>query len=94
MNDRNYKNPYAVHNMVLAYHLNEYSSMLLDLTYPPEQSYENMRSVQNRKWGEQRLERGIEYAKEGKYVDAIHCYNEAIELVPKYAEAYTARGAA
>ena len=94
MNDRNYKNPYAVHNMVLAYHLNEYSSMLVDLAYPPEQSYENMRSVQNRKWGEQRLERGIEYAKEGKYVDAIHCYNEAIELVPKYAEAYTARGAA
>lgn len=80
--------------MVLTYHLNEYASMLQDLSYPAEEGYQHMRSIQNRKWGEQRLERGVEHAREGRYQEAIHCYNEAIELVPKFAEAYTARGAA
>ena len=50
--------------------------------------------MQNQKWAEQRLLRGVEYAKEGKFAEAVRCYSEAIDLVPKYAEAYTARGAA
>ena len=65
-----------------------------DLLVPKNQHYETMRAIQNQKWAEQRLLRGVEYAKEGKYNEALRCYAEAIELVPKYAEAYTARGAA
>ncbi|KAK8802242.1 hypothetical protein WA588_005215 [Blastocystis sp. NMH] len=92
--NRLYKNPYACHNMVLLYDINEYSSLCCDFSFPPEQNYERIRAVQNQKWAEQRLLRGVEYAKEGKFAEAVRCYSEAIDLVPKYAEAYTARGAA
>ena len=92
--DKNFKNPYACHNMVLLCDIAEYSSLCCDLLVPKNQHYETMRAIQNQKWAEQRLLRGVEYAKEGKYKEALRCYAEAIELVPKYAEAYTARGAA
>lgn len=80
--------------MVTSYDINEYSSMLVDLSFPEEQSYINMRSFQNKKWAEERLNKGVYYTKEGKYNDAIRCCSEAIELVPTFPEAYTARGAA
>lgn len=92
--DGNYGNPYAVHNMVLSYDINEYTSLAVDLSFPESQGYEAMRRLQNQEWAEQRLERGIGFAKEGKFNEALRCYNEAIELVPKFADAYTARGAA
>lgn len=92
--DRLFVNPYAVHNMILSYDINEYSSMLVDLSYPEEQSYLNMRTYQNQMWAEERLQKGVYYTKEGKYNDAVRCCSAAIDLVPKYAEAYTARGAA
>ena len=87
-------NPYAIHNMLLSYDINEYSSMLVDLSFPEEESYDKMRACQNKKWAEERLTKGVFYAKEGKFNDAIRCYSDAIELVPTYPEAYTARGAA
>ena len=80
--------------MVLLCDIAEYSSLCCDLSVPEDQHYETMRAIQNQKWAEQRLLRGVEFAKEGKYNEALRCYSEAIELVPKYAEAYTARGAA
>lgn len=94
INDRVYINPYAVHNMVTSYDINEYSSMLLDLSFPEDQSYQSMREFQNQKWAEERLNRGKYYSNEGKLNEAIRCYSEAIELVPTYPEAYTERGAA
>lgn len=92
--DRNYTNPYAVHNMVLSYDINEYASLAFDLSFPESQGYEAMRRAQNQEWAEQRLERGVGFAKEGKFNEALRCYTEAIELVPTFADAYTARGAA
>ncbi|MCX5692556.1 MAG: tetratricopeptide repeat protein, partial [Candidatus Omnitrophica bacterium] len=38
------------------------------------------------------LDKGIEYAQKGKYDEAISEYNEAIEINPNYAEAYSNRG--
>jgi tetratricopeptide (TPR) repeat protein len=94
MNDRNYSNPYGVHNMVLSYDINEHTSLLHDLSFPESESYEKIRFSQNKIWAEQRLLRGVEYAKEGKFKEALKYYGESVELVPDYAEAYTARGAA
>ena len=42
-------NPYAIHNMVLSYDINEYSSMVVDLSLPEEESYDKMRACQNKK---------------------------------------------
>ena len=92
--DRNYTNPYAVHNMVLSCDIDEYASLAFDLSFPESQGYETMRRAQNQEWAEQRLERGVGFAKEGKLNEALRCYTEAIELVPSFADAYTARGAA
>ena len=91
---RNFKNPYACHNMALQLGIVEHMSLLHDLRFPENQNYESMRKVQNQNWAEQRLQRGVEYAKEGKMSEAIRCYGDAIELVPTFAEAYTAKGAA
>jgi len=38
--------------------------------------------------------RGIEYAKEGDYKKAMMYYNQALEVDPKFRDAYVARGAA
>lgn len=94
ISDRVFINPYAVHNMVTSYDINEYSSLLLDLSFPEDQSYQSMRAFQNQKWAEERLKRGKYYSNEGKLNDAIRCFCEAIELVPTYPEAYIERGAA
>ena len=80
--------------MVLSYDIYEYASLAVDLSFAPEESYDVIRGVQNQKWAEQRLSRGVSLAGEGKLTEAIRCYDDAIELVPRYAEAYTARGAA
>ena len=92
--DRNYTNPYACTNMVSQIGIAQHTSFLHDLSFPDSQNYESMRRVQNQRWAEQRLQRGVEFAKEGKLNEAIRCYSEAIELVPTYADAFTARGAA
>ena len=41
-----------------------------------------------------RVQAGIQHAKENNYTKAINCYNEALNLIPNYADAFTARGAA
>ena len=80
--------------MALQLGIVEHMSLRHDLRFPENQNYESMRKVQNQNWAEQRLQRGVEYAKEGKISEAIRCYGDAIELVPTFAEAYTAKGAA
>lgn len=94
ISDRVFLNPYAVHNMVVSYDINEYSSMLVDLSFPEDQLYSYMRDNQNHLWAEERIQKGVLYTKEGKYSDAVRCFSDAIDLCPSYAEAYTARGAA
>jgi len=40
----------------------------------------------------QHYERGVQLNKEGRYVEAIAEFNKAIELDPKFAQAYYYRG--
>ena len=66
--------------------------MLIDLSFPENQSYIKMREYQNKKWADERLNKGAFYLKEGKLNDAIRCCSDAIDLIPTLAEAYTLRG--
>ena len=56
--------------------------------------YENIRELQNKKWAELRLLKGVSLAKEKKFHEAIKCYDQAIATYADNADVYTARGAA
>lgn len=45
-------------------------------------------------WAEESVRRGIDFAKRGDYVTAIKCYEQALELDPRHADAFVAKGAA
>ena len=51
-------------------------------------------SVQGQQTAEEWTNKGLDYAIEGKYVQAIQCYDEAIRINPDYALAWYTKGEA
>lgn len=92
--DRNFTNPYALEHMVSAFSLEELGTMF---KRPPELTdgdYEKLRAWQNVQWASETVEQGIGLAKQGKYQEAMKCYNQALEVDPHHRDAFVARGAA
>jgi len=58
----------------------------------PTWSYLDLRRMQNKNWATRRLQDGIKLAKESKWRQAENCYQEALDLVPTYAEVWVAYG--
>ncbi|KXZ56581.1 hypothetical protein GPECTOR_1g522 [Gonium pectorale] len=48
----------------------------------------------NARWALEAVKQGVAAAKQGNYADAHKCYERALELDPRSAEAHVARGAA
>ena len=55
---------------------------------------EELQSINKDTLVEQKLEKAVNFIKEGNYQDAIKLCNEAIQINPNYMEAYAYRGAA
>ena len=51
-----------------------------------------MRKKQNFEWASGMVERGVEYAREKRYNEALNCYSRALEVDEKHCDAFVARG--
>ena len=55
---------------------------------------DEVKAVVRASWAEESVRRGVDFAKRGDYTTAIKCYEQALELDPRNAVAFVAKGAA
>ena len=55
---------------------------------------DEVKAVVRASWAEESVRRGVDFAKRGDYTTAIKCYEHALELDPRNAVAFVAKGAA
>ena len=54
--------------------------------------YDTLRDEQNRKWADEKVEKGVAHYKGGRVDEAFKCYEQALGLWPRHATALVARG--
>lgn len=55
---------------------------------------DSLRVLQNNSWARDSVLRGISYAKRSLFDQSMKCYNYALDIQPRFVQAYIARGAA
>ena len=86
-------NPAGLSILLQSYAINQYGSLLPPLHVPPSQLYHALRHTQNQQWARDSTMKGIGMAKRGHYDNALKVYAHALEIEPRYVQAYVARGA-
>ena len=86
-------NPAGLSILLRSYGINQYGSLLPPVVVPPSQLYHALRHAQNQAWARESTVKGIGMAKRGAYDNALKVYAHALEIEPKYVQAYVARGA-
>jgi tetratricopeptide (TPR) repeat protein len=75
----------------------EHGSLLVRPTIKPDETYKELKKLQNNNWARESLRLGVVHAKRGSKEDlesALKFYKHAIDIDPTFSDSYTARGAA
>jgi tetratricopeptide (TPR) repeat protein len=91
---QSFHNPHQLDADVLKYNVWEPGSMVTDMFYEEEEFYDQIRKEQDIEWAQERVKRGVRYAKSRQFAEAIKAYDQALSLDNKHVDAYVARGAA
>eukprot|EP01006_Ploeotia_vitrea_P048123 TRINITY_DN67198_c12_g3_i2.p3 TRINITY_DN67198_c12_g3~~TRINITY_DN67198_c12_g3_i2.p3 ORF type:complete len:170 (-),score=102.78 TRINITY_DN67198_c12_g3_i2:83-592(-) len=89
-----FKNPRGLEIMCDAYNITSHSSLLSQPSIDRNDLYKTLRYNQNQLWARESVRRGIEQAKARLYDNALKCYKHALEIEPRFKDAFVARGAA
>lgn len=89
-----FKNPEGQNIMARAFGISDRASLLPQPPVDSNDTYVNLRAVQNKEWAIDSVSRGGELARNSKLDDAIRYYTQALEIEPQCVDAYVGRGAA
>lgn len=93
--DALFGNPYALDHMMDSFGISQEARLFgMNARRPQMRGYMELRRLQNTSWAQDSVRKGVQHASDRNYALAIKCYQNAINLDPKNADAHVALGAA
>eukprot|EP00474_Spongospora_subterranea_P001055 CRZ01513.1 hypothetical protein [Spongospora subterranea] len=89
-----FQNPHGMVIMSKAFNVTEHGSLLSSHPCEAGDLHYNLRAAQNIDWALKGVARGIEFARQNRFSDAVRCYSHALNVEPQCVDALVSRGIA